>query len=460
MKSCLFAIKRTRFLMKLMLLTVILVSIPAIQADIITFQYEGEITSVDTGLEGVFSIGDSFEGTYTFESDTDSFSGRAPVFFFENAISATSFTSDTFTASGNSGAFDFDEDHGFYTAYLGFGSVAPVGDFTPLSLSLGWVLSKVGVPNVETGFSKAGMILEQPSFDPNRTPIYVTESMATFLDADGNIVYDGSGKGLIEDPHQPLFFTSRGGGGAPAAGPGWWNANFLDAQGQSSRVKGKLNSVTVVSRIPSLIVYENTWAQIGLNAAPPIGSTVSDIIGDDISAPYGIDWVIYSYQTSTNTYKKLSLTDTMLPGIGYWIIQVTFHPIVIDMPNASTSVNVIGHPACTSIRKGCFEIPLQTSHSIDSQWQMIGYPFRDSRKIDKVRVVTTGIQSDCFIGCTLQEANEKGLVSEAMWHFKGRSYQQLTFGGSELLNSWDGAWIATLPVASGQAPKLLIPAAD
>ena len=94
----------------------------------------------------------------------------------------------------------------------------------------------------------------------------------------------------------------------------------------------------------------------------------------------------------------------MLPGIGYWIIQVTNHPIVIDMPSESTSVNVRVHPACTSIRKGCFEIPLQTPHSVDTQWQMIGYPFRDSRKIDKIRVVTTGLPSVCFIGCTLKRS--------------------------------------------------------
>ena len=458
MKSCLFGIKRTCFLMKLLLLTVILVSIPAIQADIITFQYEGEITSVDTGLEGVFSIGDSFEGTYTFESETDSLDNSL-VFFHGNAISATSLKSDTFTTLGNSGGLDYDEDFGFYTAYLDFESVIPGGNFRPFSLSLGWRLAS-GVNNIplgESGFSNAGTILVHPSFDPNMTPIYVTDSMETFFDVDGNVVYDGSGEGLVDDPHQPLFYS---GGIIPAGGPGWWDAGFLDAQGQSSYVKGKLISVTVVSRIRSLLVHEYKWTQIGLNAAPPIGSTVADIIGDDISAPYGIDWVIYSYQTSTNTYKKLRLTDTMLPGIGYWIIQVTSNPIIIDMPSGSTGVNVIGHPACTSIKKGCFEIPLQTSHSIDSQWQMISFPFRDRRKIDHVRVVTTGVQSDCFIGCTLKEASEKGLVSEAMWHFNRSFYQQLTFGESEDLEPWDGAWIATLPAARGLAPKLLIPAAD
>jgi hypothetical protein len=238
---------------------------------------------------------------YTFESDTDSLDNG--TFFYDNAISATSLRSDTFTVSGNSGSLDYDEDFGFYSADLGFSSIAPVGDFKPLSFSLGWRLSRVNdVPPGETGLSNAGRILVYPSFDPNMTPVYVTESMETFLDIDGNVVYDGSGVGLVDDPYQPLFYSD---GIIPAGGPGWWNAGFLDAQGQSSYVKGKLTSVTVVSRIPSLLVYEYKWTQIGLNAAPPIGSTVADIIGDDISAPYGIDWVIYSYQTSTNTYKKL-----------------------------------------------------------------------------------------------------------------------------------------------------------
>ena len=149
----------------------------------------------------------------------------------------------------------------------------------------------------------------------------------------------------------------------------------------------------------------------------------------------------------------------MLPGIGYWFIQVTGNPITIDMPNASTAVNVIQSPACPSF-DGCFEIPLQTSNSVDTQWQMIGYPFRDSRNIDKLRVVTTDVGSDCFVGCTLKEANEKGLVSEPMYHFDGTSYQQLTTEGSEPFKPWDGAWIATLPAASGQNPKLLIPATN
>ncbi len=214
----------------------------------------------------------------------------------------------------------------------------------------------------------------------------------------------------------------------------------------------------MVSRISSTIIPNNKWFQIGLKTAPPAGSTVADIIGDDISAPYGSEWVLYSYETSTNTYRQLSPTDTMIAGIGYWFIQTTGNPVTIDMPDASTDVSTFVHIPCVPANGGCFEIPLQTS-STDVQWQMIGYPFRDSRNIDKIKVITD-LHGDCVIGCTLKEASDKGLVNETMWHFDGASYQQLTTDGSTTFNPWDGAWIATLPAANGQGLKLVIPATN
>jgi hypothetical protein len=224
-----------------------------------------------------------------------------------------------------------------------------------------------------------------------------------------------------------------------------------------AQIQGKLNSVTLVSRIPAITVPNNKWVQIGLNTAPPTGSTVADIIGDDITAPYDIDWILYSYDTNTNTYKKLSLTDIMHPGVGYWFIQTTGSSVIIDMPDTSTTVNLTQHPACTSIVNGCFEIPLQTN-SINAQWQMIGYPFRDYdyKNIDKLRIVTN--TGTCRIGCTLGQAKAEGLVNDTLWHYDGNSYQQLTYGGTEPFEPWDGAWIAMLPAATGLTPKLLIPA--
>ena len=456
MKFYLFGTMRTCFLMQLVLLTVFFISVSIVRADIVTFQFEGELTDVDSLLEGNFSVGDSFAGTYTFESNTPDPEGDDIGFFtYPDAILDMSLSSVAFTVSASSGnlVYDFQDEPEVIVSFNEDFAYS-LDDFVPASMSVDWTFSNFGLPQ---GFNYNlinGPVI-YPGFDPDLPPFEILDDIE-YYDANGNLIYDPS-VGLVGNPDQPLFFNN----GTPVTfRNGRFTFGFLDDGDQQSFLNGQLDSVTVVSNIPSLLVPDNKWVQIGLNTAPPTGSTVADIIGDDISALYGYEWVVYSYQTSTNSYKQLSLTDTMHPGIGYWFIQATGNPVTIDMPTASTGVNVTGHPACPSISEGCFEIPLQTSNSIDTQWQMIGYPFRDNRNIDKIRVVTRDIGSDCFIGCTLKEASEKGLVSESMYHFDETSYQQLTTEGSEPFEPWDGVWIAILPAASGQYPKLLIPATN
>ena len=459
MKSYLFGTMRTCFLTQLvLLLTVFFVSIPIIRADIITFQYEGELTEVDTELGGEFSVGDKFSGSYSFNTDSADPQYDDSIYFypdwsFPNAISnmMISFSKDGidyYTASAtNGGIYEDFWDEPYYSIDIDSISGLSIESFVPDRLYLSWIVS---------GAEFFYDLMISPGFQPNISPIYINP-YRDYYDAEGNLLYDDDNYvDLVYDPEQPLFYSD----GSPARTQnGSFSFYFLNSDDQLSKIWGNLNSVTLSSNIPSISIPDNKWVQIGLNTTPPTGSTVADIIGDDISASYGSDWVLYSYQTSTNTYKQLNLTDTMHPGIGYWFIQVTDNPITIDMPNASTGVNVIQSPACPSF-DGCFEIPLQTSNSVDTQWQMIGYPFRDNRNIDKVRVITRDVGSDCFVGCTLKEANEKGMVSEPMYHFDGTSYQQLTTEGSEPFKPWDGAWIATLPAASGQHPKLLIPATN
>ena len=461
MKFYLFRTMRTCFLMQLVLLAVFFVSLPAVRADIITFQFEGELTEVDSSLQEIFSTGEGFTGSYTFDTASASFYFYdVPFGEFSNVISAMSFSSGTYNITTPANGIirqDF-IDEWDYRVDLQAISDFPVNGFVPDAMGLSWTASYIG--GAFSFDSELFGPMTRPAFDPE-LPAYLQCYECNFYDADGNLVYglndDHEYIFDIDDPIQPLFLDSNG--DDPVSSNGGFGFSVLDNEGLSLSIFGKLTSVTVASNIPSISIPSNKWIQIGLKTAPPVGSTVADIIGDDISAPYGSDWIIYSYQTSTNTYKQLSLTDTMLPGIGYWLIQVTGNPITIDMPDESIPVNVVQSPACSSF-EGCFEIPLQTSNSIDNQWQMIGYPFRDTRSIDKIKVVTRDLGSDCFIGCTLKEANEKGLVSEPMYHFDGTSYQQLTTEGSEPFKPWDGAWIATLPAASGQHPSLLIPATN
>ncbi len=465
MKFYLFGTLRTRFLMQLVLLAGFFVSVSVVRADLITFRYEGELTSVDTALEGQFSVGDSFGGTYTFDSNTPMASIDKTNIdnYYPNAIVDMQFTSGSYMASSNNGLLNqFAEEVENWVFSTKFKSISgsSIESFSPSEMNLYW--------NTPSWF-ETSVINPDPHFNPySPTPWEILmpiinggnffpdeEPDLIYYDVNGNMVYPNSNT-EIPNYNQDLFDSD-----GILAYNGKMSILFRRQDNQEDRLtlRGRLKSVTLVSNIPSISVTNNKWIQIGLKTAPPVGSTVADIIGDDISASYGSEWVLYSYETSTNSYRKLSPTDTMLTGIGYWFIQTTGNPVTIDMPDESTDVNVRQSPACSSF-EGCFEIPLQTSDSYKPQWQMIGYPFRDNGEIDKIRVVTAGIGSDCFTGCTLAQANGKYLVSEPLYHYNGTSYQQLTTEGSEPFEPWDGAWIATLPYATGQNPTLLIPATN
>jgi len=231
--------------------------------------------------------------------------------------------------------------------------------------------------------------------------------------------------------------------------------NFFDPKNTSCHYNVTLTTEDIntdAGKVPTISVPHNQWMQIGLNTQPATGSTVADILGDDISGTYSTDWAIFSYQAGS--YTELALTDLMETGIGYWLIQATGNTVTIDMPSSSSGVYVTHSSACTST-EGCFEIPLEVNAD-GTQWQMVGYPFRDSRNVDKIKVVTDS--GTCASGCTLSEAS--ALVSDKLWHYDAgaNGYLELVENGSENLNPWDGAWFAILPAANGLSPKLLIPA--
>lgn len=429
---------RNSFLSRLVLFS--LFSSSAVWADIVTFQYKGVITEVDSelrrvgdsassGIEVGYEVGDTFSGEYTFSSDSFVTGGSRSGSYasYRNAVTGMSFVSGRNSSSYAEGEIHFGSVLGLCAAecnryrvfFLNVVTTSSTnffnGVFHPTFIELAWFLSG-NLPDFNNG------PLIDPLFDTNQ-----------------------------------VQFAANGGHHPPVYGK--IDFGYTEEGGiRIKHVKGVLHSVTAINNRFSLTVDDNTWVQIGLNAAPPEGSaTVADIIGDDISEPYDTDWVLYSYETDTNTYKKLSLTDTMRPGVGYWFFQATDHSVTLDMPDTSTDVNATQHIACPSIVGGCFEIPLHTN-STAAQWQMISYPFRDKRNIDRLRIVTNA--GDCRIGCTLSQAKAEGIVSDTLWNYDGSVYQELTDSGSEPFEPWDGAWLATLPAASGMAPKLLIPAAN
>jgi glucose/arabinose dehydrogenase len=63
------------------------------------------------------------------------------------------------------------------------------------------------------------------------------------------------------------------------------------------------------------------WTLISLPCEPGLNNTVADILGDEFGA-YGITWVMYEYNESSHSYTQLNAESILIPGRGYWIIQL------------------------------------------------------------------------------------------------------------------------------------------
>ena len=179
MNFCFLNTLRTNSLALVGILAVFL-SITNVQANMVTFQFEGELTQVDSPLSGTFSTGDKFNGTYTFDSTSVGTIGVGDK-FYENAVSEMTFTTGTYTASAKNGLIDYfdaiDPDAFEIDTPLDIGegifvnsassliSGASVNGKDPTRISLNWLLSD-GVPS----FLTSDHPFVDPYFDPDQQP--------------------------------------------------------------------------------------------------------------------------------------------------------------------------------------------------------------------------------------------------------------------------------------------------
>jgi lysophospholipase L1-like esterase len=180
------------------------------------------------------------------------------------------------------------------------------------------------------------------------------------------------------------------------------------------------------------------WRLISLPANPPgQRNTVESVFGDDIGGEYGTKWVLYEFDAETNGYHKLLKSDSVAIGKGYWITQVTGHPVVLDMPAGSTNL-------LTS------SVPLISAGNNQIQWNLLGYPFSVSGNLNDFSVKAAHVNTDdndlmpCLSsGCPL---DMNSLVYDHVWIYDGNSYVDKNMSGSwgigAELESWDGFWVA------------------
>ena len=202
----------------------------------------------------------------------------------------------------------------------------------------------------------------------------------------------------------------------------------------------------------------NTWSLLSLPAALPPGlSTVQALFADDIPAGvYGTNWGVRLYNPATDGYEDPGLNGTLLPGQGFWIIQMTNSTVTLDMPARAGDTPTQNTPACTAL-SGCYTKTL-TGDALGTQWNALGNPFYTSPAVSSMRVTTDSSVCPTAAGCTIAEAGDSGnanLLMDQFYWYDGSGYQQI--GAGDTFTPWRGYYGAVLTGAAGVNTVLHIP---
>ncbi|MCF6202903.1 MAG: hypothetical protein L3J59_04415 [Methylococcaceae bacterium] len=198
----------------------------------------------------------------------------------------------------------------------------------------------------------------------------------------------------------------------------------------------------------------NKWIIFSLDCVPPSGeNTIADLFADEISGDYDSVWVVFSLDSSTNSYKKMLIGDKLEIGKSYWVSQSTGGSVVLEVPRNSHRTPVVNSAICTS-DQGCFEYVLSTESGLND-WNMIGNPFLETVALDELRVVTDG--GVCASGCKLNEAKDASIVDDKLFLYNSSTTRYDPVGSGGTISARSGGWLQTLNAAHGKNPRILIP---
>lgn len=204
-------------------------------------------------------------------------------------------------------------------------------------------------------------------------------------------------------------------------------------------------------------IPDNQWHQISVPYAPPFAAnTVADVFSALVATgTINTDWAIYKYDGTG--YTTLGASDTVMQGVGYWVIQKSGNTVTISIPAASLQTPVpVTSPKCPS-SSGCFETATLTTSGTSVTWNMMGNPFPQNKQVKGIVIDSTHTDCTSTNGCSFDSAVTESQVSGTIYHYNSSngSYDSLT--STSYLGPWAGFWLAILTDADGTSPKLLFP---
>ena len=218
----------------------------------------------------------------------------------------------------------------------------------------------------------------------------------------------------------------------------------------------EVNSCELTSILPS-----NSWRMISLpQLAQGARAGVGAVLGADINAVYGQDWVVFGYDPAADRgYTRLAIDDLMEAGAGYWVIQNTGEDVEFDMPAGSIlSATPSDLPLCSE-ENGCVVQDLETADA--PQFDMVGNPYCKVLNIGEQRISTAS--GDCSVaeGCAVSDVvgmESDDLLLDSFWTYTGPESSATgytKYSAADSMMPWTGYWLSTMEGSVAFNPELV-----
>lgn len=188
-------------------------------------------------------------------------------------------------------------------------------------------------------------------------------------------------------------------------------------------------------------------------------NTVADVFSDDFpEASYGMSWILYERNRTTDSYDTLAEDAPLNLGQGYWIYS--YDAATLDIAGNPTVPSYT--PDCPA---GCFEIPLlkATPEAGSYRFNLLGHPFAHDVAWADVRLkVASGGSSALY---SPSEADSAGYLSKVLYKYDSGwvPLDDVTPGMQGSLVEFDGFLVEVLGggiVDTYDSLSLLIPVAQ
>ena len=195
---------------------------------------------------------------------------------------------------------------------------------------------------------------------------------------------------------------------------------------------------------PALELDRNEWYQVSIPFARDDPSP-RGLFGAELGAGrYGAEWILYRFDSSTGGYAALGLDDRLEPGRGYWIIQTVKARATIEVPADAREVSPFRPEACAA--PACHRV-----RGTADAWTLGGLASLRAAPLSDARVRSDG--GGCRDGCTLAQADARGLHSPALYAWNPASGAYDALDGADALAPWAGYWAFSV----GRDSDLLLP---